>query len=66
MKIEYDLIEDAFDDTTHIRTMTEQAMVRGRGWLIRTTVYTEHHISVNVAFIADAGASGNLFDTVIP
>jgi hypothetical protein len=66
MKIEYDLIEDAFDDTTHIRTMTEQAMVRGKGWLIRTTVYTEHHIAANVVFIADASASGTLFDTVIP
>lgn len=66
MKLEYDLIEDAFDDTTHIRTMTEQAVVRGKGWLIRTTVYTPHHISVNVAFIADTNASERLFDPVVP
>ena len=29
MKLEYDVIEDAFDDTTHIRTMTEQALSPG-------------------------------------
>ncbi|MEN8762892.1 MAG: hypothetical protein ABF290_10690 [Thiogranum sp.] len=51
MKLEYDVIEDAFDDTTHIRTMTEQAPVRGRGWMIRTTLYTPHHITVDVTFI---------------
>ena len=65
MKIEYDVIEDAFDDTTHIRTMTEQAVLRGKGWLIRTTVYTAHHIAVNIAFIADANASDRLFEPVV-
>ncbi|MBS1214656.1 MAG: hypothetical protein H6R26_3273 [Proteobacteria bacterium] len=66
MKIEYDQIEDTFDDTTHNRTMTEQAMVQGRGWLIRTTVNTPHHIAANVVFIADASASDRLFDPVVP
>jgi hypothetical protein len=68
MKLEYDQIEDAFDDTTHIRTMTEQAMVPGRGWLIRTTIYTPHHIAANVVFIADPSASEDegLFDPVVP
>jgi len=66
MKLEYDLIEDAFDDTTHIRTMTEQAMVRGKGWLIRTTVYTPHHIAADVVFVADANAIDRLFDPVVP
>lgn len=65
MKLEYDVIEDAFDDTTHIRTMTEQAVILGRGWLIRTTVYTPHHIAANVAFIADASASAPLFDPLV-
>jgi len=51
MKLEYDVIEDAFDDTTHIRTMTEQAPVQGSGWMIRTTLYTPHHITVDVTFI---------------
>jgi hypothetical protein len=31
MKLEYELIEDGFDDTTHIRTMTEQAVMPGKG-----------------------------------
>jgi hypothetical protein len=52
MKLEYDLIEDAFDDTTHIRTMTEQAVVPKGGWLIRTTLYTQHHVTVDVTYIS--------------
>lgn len=52
MKLEYDVIEDAFDDTTHIRTMTEQAPVPGGGWMIRTTLYTPHHISMDVTFLS--------------
>lgn len=55
MKLDYDLIEDAFDDTTNIRSMTEQARVRGGGWLVRTTVYTPHQISVDVTFVPDTG-----------
>lgn len=52
MKLEYDVVEDVFDDTTHIRTMTEQAMIPGGAWLIRTTLYTPHHITMNVIQIA--------------
>ncbi|MCU7905287.1 MAG: hypothetical protein KZQ76_05400 [Candidatus Thiodiazotropha sp. (ex Epidulcina cf. delphinae)] len=48
MKLEYEVIEDQYDDTTHIRSMTEQARVPGGGWLIRTTLYTPHHISASV------------------
>jgi hypothetical protein len=66
MKLEYDLIEDSFDDTTHIRTMTEQALVPGKGWLIRTTLYTPHHITTSVAFVPDTAASGRLFEPVAP
>ena len=51
MKLEYDLIEDAFDDTTNIRSMTEQARFPGGGWMVRTTLYTPHHLSVAVMFI---------------
>ncbi len=51
MKLDYDLIEEAFDETTHIRTMTEQAAVPSGGWLIRTTSYTPHHITMDVTFV---------------
>ena len=51
MKLEYDLIEDSYDDTTRIRTMTEQACVPGKGWLVRTTHYSPHHISSSVVLI---------------
>jgi len=65
MKLEYEFIEDSFDDTTHIRTMTEQASVPGKGWLLRTTLYTPHHITASVTFIPDTGgAAGNLFEVI--
>jgi hypothetical protein len=51
MKINYEVIEDNFDDTTHLRTMTEQAAVPGGGWLVRTTLYSPHHLAVNVVFV---------------
>ena len=63
MKLDYDLIEDAFDDTTNIRTMTEQAVVPGGGWMVRTTVYTPHHLSVAVTFVPGAGEQA-LFDSI--
>lgn len=64
MKLDYRLIEDDFDDTTHIRTMTEQARVKGKGWLVRTTIYSPHHISANVTFLPGSGKSNKLFDEV--
>jgi hypothetical protein len=51
MKLEYEEVEDSYDDTTKIRTMSEQAVVEGEGILLRTTVYSQHHLSVNVVFI---------------
>jgi hypothetical protein len=51
MKLNYEEIEDSYDDTTKIRTMTEQAVVKDRGLLLRTTVYSPHSLSVNVVFI---------------
>jgi len=52
MKLKYEVIEDAYDDTTQIRTMTEQAAVPSGGWLLRTTVYTPHQISLDVTFVS--------------
>jgi len=48
MKLEYDVVEDVYDDTTQIRTMTEQAQLPSGDWLLRTTLYTPHHISADV------------------
>ena len=66
MQLEYELIEDSADDTTHIRTMTEQAMIKGKGWLIRTTLYSPHHLSSTVAFVPDKTATGQLFKPIAP
>ena len=51
MKLVYDVIEDNYDDTTHIRSMTEQAKMPSGDWLIRTTLYTPHHISMDVVHV---------------
>ena len=51
MKLSYEVVEDVYDDTTHIRTMTEQAQLPSGEWLVRTTVYTPHHISMDVTHI---------------
>ena len=40
MRLEYEQVEESFDDTTHLRTITEQAIVPDKGLLIRTTVYS--------------------------
>ena len=63
MKLDYDLIEDAFDDTTNIRSMTEQARIPGGGWMVRTTLYTPHHITVAVTFIPGTEKK-ELFDPI--
>jgi hypothetical protein len=65
MKLSYEVIEDVFDDTTHIRTMTEQAKVPGGGVLIRTTVYSPHHLAANVVFVPAQGEAGG-FEAVAP
>ena len=54
MKLEYEELEDSYDDTTKIRTMTEQAVVKGEGLLLRTTIYSPHHLSVDVVFVPKA------------
>ena len=58
MKLEYDVIEEAYDDTTHLRTMTEQAMTPWGGWLIRTTVYSPHHLNTTVTYVASDDKKG--------
>jgi hypothetical protein len=67
MKLTYEVIEDAYDDTTQIRTMTEQAQVPSGGWLLRTTLYTPHHISTNVTYIfaKKKKKAGALFSPVV-
>lgn len=67
MKLEYEVVEDSFDDTTQIRTMTEQARVGGKGWLLRTTLYSKHHVASNVTFLPDktVKAKSKLFAAVM-
>ncbi len=61
MKLVYDVIEDAYDDTTQIRTMTEQAQTPSGGWLIRTTLYTPHNISMDITHIRGKKNKKSLF-----
>jgi hypothetical protein len=61
MKLAYEVIEDCYDDTTHIRTMTEQAKLPSGEWLVRTTVYTPHHISMNVTHVRGKKNRNSLF-----
>jgi hypothetical protein len=62
--LDYELIEDSFDDTTNIRTMTEQAPLPGMGWLIRTTLYSPHHVTSSVTFVPNKKAKGKLFKPI--
>ena len=62
MRLEYEVIEDDFDDTTHIRTMTEQARLPNGSWLLRTTLYTPHHITMNVTHLPGKTKKKPLFD----
>jgi hypothetical protein len=64
MKLIYDVIEDVYDDTTQIRTMTEQARLPSGDWLIRTIVYTAHQISVDVTRVKGKKNKKSLFQTL--
>ena len=64
MKLVYDVIEDVYDDTTQIRTMTEQASMPIGGWLVRTTVYTQHHISIDVTHVGGKKNKKSLFKSL--
>lgn len=66
MKLEYEQIEESFDDTTHLRTITEQARVPGKGLLLRTTVYSPHHLATSVVVVPGTGASEEAFEPVSP
>ena len=61
MKLVYDVIDDAYDDTTQIRTMTEQAQMPSGDSLIRTTLYTPHNISMDVTHIRGKRNKKSLF-----
>jgi hypothetical protein len=61
MKLVYDVIEDIYDDTTQIRTMTEQAQMPSGDSLIRTTLYTPHNISMDVTHIRGKKNRKSLF-----
>ncbi|HID82815.1 MAG TPA: hypothetical protein EYH06_13495 [Chromatiales bacterium] len=64
MKLDYVTVEDSYDDTTQIRTMTEQAKLEAGGLLLRTTVYTPHHISLSVCVVPFEEIRGTKFDPV--
>ena len=64
MKLVYDVIEDSYDDTTQIRSMTEQARMPSGDWLIRTTLYTPHHISMNVVRVKGKKDKKSLFEAL--
>ena len=61
MKLVYDVIEDSYDDTTHIRSMTEQARMPSGDWLIRTTIYSPHHVSVDITSVKGKKSRKYLF-----
>jgi len=64
MKLEYEIIEDNYDDTTQIRTMTEQALTPSGDWLLRTTLYTPHHISMDVTCVKGKKDKKSLFEAL--
>ena len=64
MKLEYEQIEEYYDDTTHLRTITEQAIVPNRGLLLRTTVYSPHHLATSTVFISGKGNKDEAFETL--
>ena len=64
MNLVYDVIEDSYDDTTQIRSMTEQALTPSGDWLIRTTLYTPHHISIDVTCIKGKKGKKSLFKSL--
>ncbi len=64
MNLVYDVIEDSYDDTTQIRSMTEQARLPSGDWLLRTTLYTPHHISIDVTCVKGKKGKKPLFQPV--
>lgn len=64
MRLEYEQIEESFDDTTHLRTITEQAVVPDKGILVRTIVYSPHDLAVSTTFIPGAGTHAEGFDAI--
>jgi hypothetical protein len=64
MKLEFDQIEESFDDTTNLRTITEQAIVPGRGMLLRTTIYSPQSLATSLVFVPGRGTEEDSFDAL--
>lgn len=64
MRLEYEQIEESFDDTTHLRTITEQAVVPDKGLIVRTIIYSPHHLAVSTILIPGAGTHAEGFDAL--
>lgn len=64
MKIEFDQIEESFDDTTNLRTITEQAVLPGRGLLLRTTIYSPQSLATSLVFVPGQGTANEAFDAL--
>jgi hypothetical protein len=64
-KLIYEVIEDVYDDVTQVRSVTEQAPVAGgKGWLLRTSIYTPVSTDTSVTFVPISTPKGNLFDSI--
>lgn len=64
MKLEFDQVEEYYDDTTHLRSITEQAIIPKRGLLLRTTVYSPHHLATSTVFIPGHGTEEEAFEAL--
>ncbi len=64
MNIEFDQIDESFDDTTNLRTITEQALMPGRGLLLRTTIYSPNHLTASMVFVPGQGTAEEAFDSL--
>ena len=57
MQLNYELVEDHFEEITQMRTRTQQARLPNGSWLIRTVIYTPYLITADVSCISLAGNS---------
>ena len=64
-RLVYEVIEDVYDDVSQIRSVTEQAPVDGgKGWLIRTTVYTTISVNMDIVFVPISVTKSDLFTPI--
>lgn len=64
MRLEFDQIEESFDDTTNLRTITEQAVVPGSGLLLRTTIYSPQSLTASLVFVPGQGTVDEAFEAL--